>query len=319
MLCCSSEELFVANEVPEDFRELAILSGYRRPGLSFSSSLKSLFSLHNETFNVWTHLISFLLYVYYLFIQSSDLWESENHPLLCLLLTCCVFPLCSALAHLFSSMSPLIRHVCFMIDYLGISIYAFGACVTNKVYVLPRSWRGGQFEKNFLSAMFVNCFACVFISCHTRLMARNKLNTKVLRLSAFALPYIFGMLPCMYRTLYCHIDNSCEGASYYSQHFFDTIFTVTFYGGHVPDILFPGYFDIFFQSHSIFHVIVALGTFHHAQGTIVDMTTRPAADFSPISCSPLLPLAALFILNSCTVVYFGYKVSQMTDAVSKAK
>lgn len=304
--CC--DDKLKAEDVPEEFRELAIVCGYRRPGLSLTESLRSLFALHNETFNIWSHIISFILYIYFFFCQPLDLFRTENHPTLCLLLGCCIFPLCSSLAHLFSSMSPVVRHTCFMIDYLGISIYAFGASVSNIMYALPRSWRGGMFEYYFLQSMFVNCFLCVFISCHTRFMPRNKKRTKVLRLGAFALPYVFGMLPCAYRAMYCDLDDSCVGAEYYAQHFFDTIFTVTFYGGHVPELLFPGYFDIFFQSHTIFHVTVVLGTFHHAQGNMVDAISRPLVDHSSLSCSPLLYLTALVALNSCTIIYFVRKM-----------
>lgn len=291
MLCCEDGTLS-SLEVPEDFRDIAILSGYRRPGSSFTTCVRSLFKLHNETFNVWTHLISSSFYVYFLLDQSSGLLQSDDYTILCLLVTCCLFPFGSAIAHLFNCMSPVARHVCFMIDYLSISLYAFGACCANKVYALPRSWQGGQFDNLFLICMFVSCVGCVFVSCQTRFMPVCR-KTKILRLGAFALPYFLGMTPCMYRVLYCDIDNSCPGASYYSQHFFDTIFTVTFYGGHIPEIFFPGCFDIFFQSHSIFHVVVVVGTFHHAQGVIVDRSTRNAVDHAPMGLSPLLPLKPL--------------------------
>ena len=310
MLGCCEDRLSV-NQVPEEYKELAICSGYRRPGLTFTESLWSIFGLHNETFNVWTHLISTICYVYYIYyvFQSYNILQTEYQALLCLQGACCLLASCSTVAHLFSSMSSVIRHTCFMIDYLGITVYAFAACITNKIYALPRSWQGGAYEKHFLTFMFVNCFLCVFIACHSRFLPKNQKSTKMLRLGAFVLPYIFGMLPCMYRVWDCASDNSCAGAAYYGQHFFITIFTVTFYGGHVPEIFFPGYFDIFFQSHSIFHVTVVTGTFYHMYGNVVDMTSRPFVDLSPIPCSPLIPILLLLVLNTCTVIYFVNKLS----------
>lgn len=309
------EETVDAGDLPTDFRDFGILHGYRRPGSSFSTCLLSMFKLHNETFNIWTHLMFSSFFLYLLFIQPYDLLSSDGYTLLCFLITCFLYPLGSTIAHLFNCMSPVTRHICFMIDYLSISLYAYGAVCANKIYGLPTSWRGGMFEEMFLICMFVGCVVCVYVSCSTRFMPVCR-RTKILRLSAFALPYIIGMTPCMYRTLFCMEDNSCTGASYYGQHFFDTIFTVTFYGGHIPEVIFPGYFDIFFQSHSIFHVVVAIGTYHHAQGIILDMTTRPTSAHSPMSISPILSLTLLTILNSIIVIHFGRKMSQLKRTTS---
>ena len=42
-----------------------ISSGYRQQ-LTFYDALRSIFQLHNETWNVWTHLLGFLLFLYFL-------------------------------------------------------------------------------------------------------------------------------------------------------------------------------------------------------------------------------------------------------------
>ena len=310
------KETLNARDVPTDFRDIGILHGYRKPGSSFRTCLQSMFKLHNETFNVWTHLIFSSLFLYLLCTQPHELLAADGYTLFCLLITCVLYPLGSATAHLFNCMSPVARHICFMIDYLSISLYAFGACCSNKVYALPDSWQGGLFADLFLVCMFVCCMGCVYVSCSTRFMPVCR-RTKILRLSAFALPYIIGMTPCMHRVIFCsEADNTCVGASYYAQHFFDTIFTVTFYGGHVPEVLFPGYFDIFFQSHSIFHVVVAIGSYHHSQGIMMNMTSRPVSNRSPMSISPIYPLALLTILNSLIVIHFGRRMAKLKRTTS---
>ncbi len=45
-------------DVPPLFRERFILSGYRPVGLSLRSYVLSLFQIHNETLNVWSHLLA---------------------------------------------------------------------------------------------------------------------------------------------------------------------------------------------------------------------------------------------------------------------
>eukprot|EP01102_Stenamoeba_stenopodia_P015677 TRINITY_DN536_c0_g1_i1.p1 TRINITY_DN536_c0_g1~~TRINITY_DN536_c0_g1_i1.p1 ORF type:complete len:512 (-),score=100.12 TRINITY_DN536_c0_g1_i1:310-1845(-) len=60
----SSFGLLYATHVPDYLRELHVWSGYRRPGQSWKDCLRSIFSLHNETLNAWTHLIGFALFVF---------------------------------------------------------------------------------------------------------------------------------------------------------------------------------------------------------------------------------------------------------------
>lgn len=45
-------------DVPPLFRERFILSGYRPVGLSWRCYALSLFQIHNETLNVWSHLLA---------------------------------------------------------------------------------------------------------------------------------------------------------------------------------------------------------------------------------------------------------------------
>jgi len=45
-------------DVPPLFREPYILSGYRPVGLSWRYYVLSLFQMHNETLNVWSHLLA---------------------------------------------------------------------------------------------------------------------------------------------------------------------------------------------------------------------------------------------------------------------
>lgn len=45
-------------DVPPLFREQFIRSGYRPVGLSWRCYVLSLFQIHNETLNVWSHLLA---------------------------------------------------------------------------------------------------------------------------------------------------------------------------------------------------------------------------------------------------------------------
>ena len=61
--------------VPEYQAMTAITSGYRQR-LDYKDCLLSIFRLHNETINIWTHLLGFLIFS--ILILKDSLWEQEH-------------------------------------------------------------------------------------------------------------------------------------------------------------------------------------------------------------------------------------------------
>jgi hypothetical protein len=51
------------SKVPEYLREPFVFSYYRREGLAYYQCFCSLFKMHNETFNCWTHYVGFVLFI----------------------------------------------------------------------------------------------------------------------------------------------------------------------------------------------------------------------------------------------------------------
>ena len=54
-------KLLKVQEVPDHHKEISISGGYRQR-LEYKDCLWSIFRLHNETVNIWTHLIGFLIF-----------------------------------------------------------------------------------------------------------------------------------------------------------------------------------------------------------------------------------------------------------------
>jgi len=52
-----------------------ITVGYRANYKSIKEMAVTLIKMHNETFNIWTHFLSFLYVVYYLILLSTDKLE----------------------------------------------------------------------------------------------------------------------------------------------------------------------------------------------------------------------------------------------------
>jgi len=67
--------LVTANEAPAYNLEIGITSGYRQP-LGYTACLRSVFQIHNETVNIWTHLLGFAFFLWLLF---DNCFRHQNH------------------------------------------------------------------------------------------------------------------------------------------------------------------------------------------------------------------------------------------------
>ena len=68
-------KLLKVQEVPDHHKEISIFGGYRQR-LEYKDCLWSIFKLHNETVNIWTHLIGFL--IFFLLMVRDALWGQEH-------------------------------------------------------------------------------------------------------------------------------------------------------------------------------------------------------------------------------------------------
>jgi len=126
--------LLSSKEAPHYMREDAITSGYRQK-LSYKACLISWFRLHNETVNIWTHLIGFLIFVYCLLLaifqpprEIHSLYEL--FPIVIQLLSYMACMLSSALFHTFSCHSEEVHRSWRYTDHFGILFALFGTYVS---------------------------------------------------------------------------------------------------------------------------------------------------------------------------------------------
>ncbi|XP_078579293.1 membrane progestin receptor alpha-like isoform X2 [Branchiostoma floridae x Branchiostoma japonicum] len=125
------------DEVPDVQKEPYVLTGYRPPYRPWGFYLMSIFSQHNETVNVWTHLIPSFYVVYLLKTYSDEVsFAHDVSSMLLLLLGISNFTIqfLSACAHLLHSRSVAAYYVTFIFDFLGIApstLSAAGSCSTS--------------------------------------------------------------------------------------------------------------------------------------------------------------------------------------------
>lgn len=123
--------LLNAHELPDYVVYRLILHGYRAPGNAYDAFL-SLFEFHNQSVNVWTHLLGALFFVLRTPPVLASLWDdgaSASETAFVLLFVACLQLqlLSSAMYHLFGYTSPDLDRLLLRLDISGIVAVLFAA------------------------------------------------------------------------------------------------------------------------------------------------------------------------------------------------
>ncbi|XP_052813541.1 membrane progestin receptor gamma-like isoform X2 [Mya arenaria] len=310
-----SGPLFHKDQMPEHFHESFIVKGYRSPKSSPFQCVLSLFDATNETLNFWTHFLPSWYFMWVLRDSSVTLdfrHDSYSWPLLAYMCMCCIYPLASAMAHTFNTMSDNARHICFFLDYSAISASAFGGAIAIRAYCFPSDLRATSFGNWYLTGAFVNSLLCIFIACKTRFMPLSQ-TRKAMRLTSLGWPFIYATLPLAYRLLCGTQEDSDLSSTYYHLMSIVLMYVSAFlYSAHFPERLFPGSFDIIGHSHQWFHMSVILGTIYQMHAILLDKRERepnllPGWEF-PSAGSSVGRLAIVLAVNTVVVIAYSLKL-----------
>lgn len=75
----TEKKIVTFNEIPERLkRNPYVLSGYRI-NMDFNECINSLFSLHNETWNIWSHLFGALLFLFFSFYTAYIFYKNYKY------------------------------------------------------------------------------------------------------------------------------------------------------------------------------------------------------------------------------------------------
>ena len=117
-------------DVFDIYVEPFIHTGFRLPNQPYSYYCRSLFSLHNETFSVWIHLLGTIILLIQVSQHISQLSINSYSIIYSIYilyngLGASIMLLCSAQAHLFHSRTLADHLRSFYLDYFGINFYGF--------------------------------------------------------------------------------------------------------------------------------------------------------------------------------------------------
>ena len=165
---------------------------------------------------------------------------------------------CSTACHTLLCHSEKIMALSCRLDYAGITVHIAGN-------IIPVAYFGFYFQAShqifYLLATLLLGLGCLC------LQTRAKMETeefRALRITVFILFSLFSGVP----TLHFLILNGPESVGQLSLYYMKVMMIMYltgafFYTTRVPERLFPGKFDIWFQSHQIFHFLVVVGAYYH--------------------------------------------------------
>lgn len=264
-LLCTFQELPVWAQ-----DNIYIHTGYRVPTDSYRRCLHSLLFVHNETGNVYTHLlgcVAFVLLAFmtgsYLLSTSSAAW-SDYAVLYTFIATAILCLGCSSLFHLFCCHSEEVSKSWNKCDYAGIVFLIVGS-------FFPAIYYGFYCENNwkliYLAGISIfGLTTLLFTVSKTYSQPQYRLH----RTALFMCLGFAGLIPISHAVFKVGIADSLNSISLNWVLFMGLFYTLgaVIYGMRIPERWFPGCFDIWFHSHQIFHVFVVVAAILHYIGVV---------------------------------------------------
>ncbi|ORY01770.1 Hly-III related protein, partial [Basidiobolus meristosporus CBS 931.73] len=266
-------------DIPEYLKDNPFIQTGYRAYYSYREALGSLFRIHNETGNIWTHFGGFIVillvilpvqYSYFLPKEASSL----DKGLFALLLLCAAQCLiCSSLFHLFIGCSRKAFRKWGCWDYSGISTLICG-CYCIAIYYC-------FYCQPVLRDVFLGIVVTVnltgIIGPQTSVWSEPWF--RLIRAGIYITSGAVSTIPILY-WLIKHGFPSDMNSSYVNNvlglswggllalEMSIWISAVVIYAWRFPECFFPGKCDLFFHSHQIWHTMILLGILVHYQLSI---------------------------------------------------
>nr|XP_057902992.1 progestin and adipoQ receptor family member VII, a [Doryrhamphus excisus] len=265
-------------EVPPFFRERFICTGYRPLHQRWRYYFLSIFQRHNETVNIWTHLLALLVLLVKLCQVAETVdFAGDRHswPLLVLIVSAINYTAWSVLAHLLGGKSELCHYAFFFLDYVGVAQYQYGSVVVHYYYTIEEDFYSrvhAVFIPVAVLLSWCSCLGCCYgkyCSHFLPLWVR-----KVGQVTPSSLAYMWDISPVMHRLLFNPGGLGDPAAIYHLGHIGFFISCAFFFAYPVLERCLPGRCDILGQSHQLFHVLLSCCTMCQIHASHLDYVGR---------------------------------------------
>ncbi|KAG7244251.1 hypothetical protein INR49_004389 [Caranx melampygus] len=267
-----------ASQVPSLFREPYILSGYRPVQQDWRCYLLSLFQRHNESLNVWTHLLAgpVLLLRWWANVGALGYTlDAASLPLSLFLVSSFTYLFFSVTAHLLQSHSERAHYFFFFMDYVGVAVYQYGCSLGHYFYTSEPAWRESYIGPLFLpSAAFfgwLSCAGCCFAK--SRYRRPYPPRRKICQLIPTTLAYVLDISPVAHR-LFTVPWTQEPALPFHALQIASFLLAALFFSCPIPERFFPGHCDFVGQGHQIFHLFLSLCTVFQLEALFQDYARR---------------------------------------------
>ncbi|ESN92092.1 hypothetical protein HELRODRAFT_89896 [Helobdella robusta] len=243
-----------------------LIKGHRAPMHSYWRCFKSIFRVHTETGNIWTHLLGFIAFmsvaIYFVTRPSTEIQLQEKAVFSAFFFganTCLFF---SWMFHTVYCHSEQVGKFFNKLDYCGISMLTMGSFVPWLYYSfycapLPRTI--------YMVAIFVLGTTCIVVSMWDKFATAK---FRPVRAGVFIALGLSGVIPAMHFVIKYGLWEGVYNAAlgWLVLMAFLYIGGAVIYAVRIPERFWPGRFDIWCQSHQIFHLFVVAAAFIHYHG-----------------------------------------------------
>ncbi|XP_034018572.1 membrane progestin receptor beta [Thalassophryne amazonica] len=252
-----------ASQVPSLFREPYILSGYRPVEQDWRCYLLSLFQRHNESLNVWIHLLAAPLLLLRWWANMSTLGytaDVASLPLCISMVSSLTYLFFSVAAHLLQSHSEHAHYFFFFMDYVGVAAYQYGCSLGHYFYTSEPAWRetiGMLFLPGAAFLAWLTCAGCCFAKLRYR--RPYPFERKIYQLIPATLAYMLDISPVAH-FLFTGSWAKEPSLPFHALQIVSFLLSAIFFSCPIPERFFPGCCDFVGQGHQIFHLFLSFCT-----------------------------------------------------------
>jgi len=256
--------LLTYDELPEWYRDNEyIRRGYRPESRSMRACFASWFYLHNETVNIFSHLIPSLVFLSaegWIFKYFDNGYSQarllDRIVFAVFLLTAFICLGLSATYHTFMNHSPGVSHLLLRVDFIGIVILTCGDFVSG-IYV--GFYCEPTLQRVYWAMIISLCTCCIVIVVSPRFQGKKY---RTFRVIAFVGTALSAVAPIVHGCALFGFSQMMKqsGLPYYLAEGVLLGLGAMFYTTCIPEASKPGRYDILGSSHQLFHILVVMAT-----------------------------------------------------------